>query len=150
MNIDNDFEEITKYAHFWNWLPDWDVVQKIYKKVPESYSVLTPFVYSYLEELIRSTTTEYGRELLDESGNEIQRKVGIRLINLAIKENKDNKNFVTILEEIKKYFKTSSSVDSGDNRNSVNHGYMHSIYWKKDSFEKLIHDVARISKYSGF
>lgn len=65
MNIDDDFKEIMLYAHYWNWLPDWNEVEKIYDTFPYSYSVLTPFAYSYLEELIRSTTSEYGRELLD-------------------------------------------------------------------------------------
>jgi len=55
MNIDDDFKEIMDYAHFWNWLPDWGVVQEVYQTVPNSFSVLTPFAYSYLEELIRST-----------------------------------------------------------------------------------------------
>ena len=68
MNITNDFQEILYYAHYWNWAPDWLVVKNIYEKIPESYSVLTPFAYAYLEELIRSTTSEYGRELLDENG----------------------------------------------------------------------------------
>lgn len=66
MNINDDFIEICKYAHMWNWVPDWDIVQQIYKTYPDSYSILTPFVYTYLEELIRSTTSEYGMELLDE------------------------------------------------------------------------------------
>ena len=30
MNINEDMEEILKYAHFFNWAPDWCVVQKIY------------------------------------------------------------------------------------------------------------------------
>ena len=83
MNITNDFQEILGYAHYWNWAPDWLVVKEIYEKIPESYSVLTPFAYAYLEELIRSTTSEYGIELLDEKGNPKRRKVGLSLIKLA-------------------------------------------------------------------
>ena len=79
MNIKNDFQEILDYAHYWNWAPDWLIVKEIYEKIPESYSVLTPFAYAYLEELIRSTTSEYGRELLDEKGNQKRRKSWIRL-----------------------------------------------------------------------
>ena len=63
MSINDDFTEIMNYVHIWNWFPDWDVVQEVYKKIPESYSVLTPFAYTYLEELIRSTTSEYGLEI---------------------------------------------------------------------------------------
>lgn len=149
MNIKKDFDEIMKYAHFWNWVPDLSIVQEIYDKFPTSYSVLTPFVYSYLEELIRSTTSEYGRELIDKNGDEKLRNVGGKLIKLAIEEN-SNKEYNTILKEIEKYFYPSKSTDCGDNRHSVAHGYMHPRYWDKDSFEKLIHDIARISKYARF
>ncbi len=151
MNISESFEEILKYSHFWNWAPDWDVAQKVYEAFPESYSVLSPFAYSYLEELIRSTTSEYGIELQDENGNPKKRKVGFGLIQLAIIENKPNsQEFVSILEEIKSYFSLSQSSDEGDNRNSVAHGYMHPRFWNKESFEKLINNIARLSKYAGF
>ena len=149
MNIEKDFEEIMNYVHYWNWLPDWDIVQKIYKKFPDSYSVLTPFIYSYLEELIRSTTSEYGKELVDKEGKDINRKAGTKLINLAIREN-TNQEYILILEEIKLYFQFSKSTDCGNNRNSVAHGYMHPRFWEKDSFEQLIHDIARVSKFAKF
>ena len=54
------------------------------------------------------------------------------------------------INEIKKYFNNSSIFDNGNNRNSVDHGYMHPRFWEKESFEALIHDIARISKFSGF
>lgn len=150
MNINDDFKEILDYAHNWNWVPDWEIVKEIYQNVPNSYSVLTPFAYSYLEELIRSTTTQYGREFLDEKGKPKRRKVGLGLLKLAKEENKDNVEYVKILDEIKKYFEESSDLDNGDNRNSVDHGYMHPRFWTQESFEKLIHDIAGISKYSMF
>lgn len=84
MNIEDDFEEIENYAHFGRWLPDWSIVEKIYKTYPDSYSVLTPFAYAYIEELIRTLTSEYGLPLQDKNGKEINKKVGIKLINLAI------------------------------------------------------------------
>lgn len=149
MNIDNDFDEIIKYAHFWNWLPDWDIVKKIYKEFPDSYSILTPFAYSYLEELIRSTTSEYGKSLIDKNGNMMKKKVGIQLIKIAIKEN-DNQDLISLLREYKKYFRVAQITDSGDNRNSVDHGFIHPISWTKESFEQLIHDIARISKFARF
>ena len=150
MNINDDFKEILDYAHNWNWVPDWEIVKEIYQNVPNSYSVLTPFACSYLEELIRSTTTQYGREFLDEKGKPKRRKVGLGLLKLAKEENKDNVEYVKILDEIKKYFEESSDLDNGDNRNSVDHGYMHPRFWTQESFEKLIHDIAGISKYSMF
>ena len=155
MDINDDFQEILDYAHNWNWVPDWEIVKEIYQNVPNSYSVLTPFAYSYLEELIRSTTTQYGREFLDEKGKPKRRKVGLSLLKLAKKENKDNVEYIKTLDEIKKYFEDQGTtipteLDNGDNRNSVDHGYMHPRFWTQESFEKLIHDIAGISKYAKF
>lgn len=151
INVSEAFEEIVQYAHFWNWVPDWQVAKEIYETYPNSYSVLTPFAYSYLEELVRSTTSEYGREIFDENGKPKTRNVGMRVINLAIVENKQkNPDFIRILEELKGYYYNSKSTDEGDNRHSVAHGYMHPRFWNQESFEKLIIDIARLSKYSGF
>lgn len=150
MSVNDDFEEIMNYAHFWNWLPDWDVVREVYRTVPESFSVLTPFAYAYLEELIRSTTSEYGIEVHDGSGNSKRRKVGIGLINLAILENRSNPDYIMLLEKAKTYFSLSKPKDAGDNRNNVVHGYMHPRFWDKESFERLLHEIASLSKYSKF
>ncbi len=150
MNINEDFNKIVSYTHAWHWCSDWDILQKIYNAFPESYSVLTPFAYSYLEEAIRSTTSEYGIEILDKNGNPKRRKVGLALIQLAQQENSDNIEYVNLLDELKKYFKKSSSSDNGNNRSSVIHGYMHPINWEKEPFENLIHDIARLSPYVVF
>ena len=85
-----DFDEIYDYAHMWNWSPDWYMVKQVYTAFPDSYSILTPFAYTYLEELIRSTTSEYGMPLLDREGKKNNIKVGLKLVNLAIKENSEN------------------------------------------------------------
>lgn len=150
MSVQDDFEEIMNHAHFWNWVPDWGVVQEIYTKVPTSFSVLTPFAYAYLEEMIRSTTPEYGIQLSNEDGTAKRRKVGMGLINLAISENNDNQDYVMLLEYMKPYFSVSTPQDGGDNRNNVVHGYMHPRFWDQESFERLLHDIATLSKYSGF
>lgn len=150
MNIDDDFQEILNYARYFNWAPDWIIVQQIYETYPDSYSILTPFAYSYLEELIRSTTTEYGREFLDKNGKPKRRKVGLGLLKLANEENSQNIDYIEMLDELKKYFEESTYLDCGNNRNSVDHGYMHPRFWEKQSFEQLIHDIARLSKYSKF
>ncbi len=111
----------------------------------------TPFAYAYLEELIRSTTSEYGIEILDESGKPKRRKVGIALLNLAIEENNSrNSDLVSLLEKMKSYYILSQPTDRGDNRNSVAHGYMHPRFWNNASFENLIHDIALISKHAMF
>lgn len=150
-SISDSFEEIMLYSHFWNWAPDWQVVQDVYKVFPNAFSVLTPFAYSYLEELIRSNTSEYGFEIYDKNGKPKKRNVGMDLIKLAIKENKHKKpEFVSILQEIQTYYYDSKRSDEGDNRHSVAHGYMHPRFWSKESFEKLIHDTARLSKFAGF
>ena len=123
MNITNDFQEILYYAHYWNWAPDWLVVKNIYEKIPE---------------------------LLDENGNPKRRKVGLGLIKLAKEENNKNLEYIEKLDKIEKYFENSTDLDSGDNRNSVDHGYMHPRFWTQESFESLIHDIAIMSKYSRF
>lgn len=150
--MDEVFDEIYNHTHMWNWGPDWEIVKSVYLAFPNSYSVLTPFAFTYLEELIRSTTSEYGRELVNVDGTPKRfRKVGSKLIDLAIQENKDSKpEYVKILHEIKRYFSQSAPTDIGDNRNSVAHGYMHPRFWDQKSFEKLIFDIAKLSKYAGF
>ena len=75
-------------------------------------------------------------------------KVAIQ--QLEILENNKNLEYMQRLNEIKKYFENSTDLDSGDNRNSVDHGYMHPRFWTQESFENLIHDIAQISKYSRF
>lgn len=151
MSIEDAFAEIINYSHFWNWAPDWQITQEIYFSIPNSYSVLTPFAYSYIEELIRTRTSDYGIELRDKNGLPRKSKVGIGLINLAIQENKHNdQEFIKLLEELKLYFSTSKSTDKGNNRNSVAHGYMHPRFWSQESFENLIIDIARLSKFGAF
>lgn len=84
MALQEDFNQIIDYAHFWNWAPDWGEVQRIYEKFPDSFSVLTPFAYSYLEELNRTTTSDYGLPLFDRNGQPVKVNVGMKLISLAI------------------------------------------------------------------
>ena len=105
MSIINDFDTIYDYTHMWNWGPDWIIVKDIYIAFPDSYSILTPFAYTYLEELIRSTTSEYGVPLLNREGKKNNIKVGIKLVNLAIRENNENEPYVQLLEKAKKYFR---------------------------------------------
>lgn len=94
MPVFEDLEIILDHAHFWNWAPDWSVVKDIYSRIPESYSVLMPFAYSYLEELIRSTTSEYGIPFLDRNGKKFNFKVGMSLIKLAKKKMRINQSML--------------------------------------------------------
>lgn len=149
MSVFDDFNEIMNYAHMWNWAPDWDVAKEIYTKIPESYSVLMPFAYSYLEEMIRTTTSEYGLPLFDHTGKHISLKVGLKLINMAIDENKENSEYVELLEKAKRHFKYTESLED-NGRNNVIHGHLHPRFWSKEAFELLIHDIAELSKYSRF
>ena len=147
--VEKYFEQIIYRSHFWNWAPDWFLVKDIYERFPEAYSVLTPFTYSYLEELIRSTTSEYGYEIRNIHGEE-SRRVGKGLINLAINENSENIAYVELLNRAKKYFDKSSFTDRGDNRNGVAHGYSHPRFWTKDSFEELLSFTAKLSEFAKF
>lgn len=118
---------------------------------PDSYSILTPFAYTYLEELIRSTTSEYGVPLLNREGKKNNIKVGIKLVNLAIRENNENEPYVKLLEKAKKYFRYNYDDPHDENgRNTVLHGHLHPRFWDKDEFEKLIHFIAEMSPYPGF
>lgn len=114
-----------KYSHFWNWSPDWLVVKEIYEKVPTSYSVLMPFAYSYFEEMIRTTTSEYGLPLFDRNHKPVKVKVGMALINLAIKENKEKTEYVSLLEKAQKHFTYTEISNDENGRNRVMHGRVH-------------------------
>ena len=76
MSVYDDMDTILEHSHYWNWSPDWLVVKEIYEKVPTSYYVLMPFAYSYFEEMIRSTTSEYSCHLFDRNGDPVKVKVG--------------------------------------------------------------------------
>ena len=151
MSVFDDFETILDYAHFRNRAPDWNVVKDIYSRIPESYSVLTPFAYSYLEELIRSTTSEYGIPFLDRNGKKNNFKVGMGLIKLAKEENTDKPEYIASLDKMKKYFMYEYEDPADENgRNKVVHGHLHPRFWTKEEFEQLIHDIAELSPFAGF
>lgn len=151
MSVFDNFETILDYAHFWNWVPDWNVVKDIYSSIPESYSVLTPFAFTYLEEMIRSTTSEYGMPFFDREGKPNNFKRGKKLINLAIAENADKKEYVELLNKAKKYFMyVSDDLHNENGRNNVLHGHLHPRFWSKEAFEQLIHDIAELSPFAGF
>lgn len=151
MAVFEDIDIILDYAHFWNWAPDWNVVKDIYARIPESYSVLTPFAYSYLEELIRSTTSEYGIPFLDRDGKKNNFKVGMGLIKLAKEENSGKTEYVALLDKTKKYFMYEYEDPTEENgRNKVVHGHLHPRFWSKEEFEQLIHDIAELSPFAGF
>ncbi len=150
MSIFEDFDEIINYAHFWNWAPDWGVIKEIYNKVPNSYSVLTPFAYSYLEEMIRTTTSDYELPFFDCNGQPLKVRVGMNLIKFAMEENQDNSEYVKLHEGVKKHFKYTHACGDENGRNKVLHGRSHPRFWSKEFFEQLIHEIAVLSKFSRF
>ena len=139
MSVLDDFNEIMDYAHYWNWVPDWNIAKEIYIKFPDSYSILTPFAYTYLEEMIRTTTSEYGIPPFDREGQSNKVRVGMALIALAIDENKENSEYIKALESIKKHFKYCEVNSEQNGRNRVMHGHIHPRFWSKEAFESLIH-----------
>ena len=150
MSVYNDLDKIWEHSHFWNWSPDWLIVKEVYEKVPESYSVLMPFAYSYFEEMIRTTTSEYGLPLFDREGKPIKVKVGMALIKLAIEENITNSEYVFLLEKAKKHFINAEIKNDEYGRNRVVHGRVHPRFGSKENFENLIHDIAEMSVYARF
>lgn len=150
MSVFDDFDKIMEYAHFWNWAPDWNVAKEVYRKVPDSYSILTPFAYAYLEEMIRTTTSDYGIPPFDREGQPNKVRVGMSLIALAIEENKDSTEYIKALEIIKKHFKYIDISSDQNGRNRVMHGHIHPRFWSQEAFESLIHEIAELSKFSKF
>ncbi len=146
MGVKKDFEVIVDNVDN-HWRVDWELAKKIYEVESESYSVLEPFAYSYLEYLIRYKTSQCGDNICDKNGKRIRQKVSNNLIALAKEENKENKELCMLLDELKKYFRPVSPGNKGDNRHSVMHGITLPINWNKKEFESLIHDIARLSKY---
>lgn len=150
MNINEDFDEIIDYARMWDWAPEWLLAKEIYSRFPNSYSILTPFAYSYLEQFIRATTHEYGDWPFDKEGNPKRYTVGYNLVRLAIEENADKPDYVELLEQAKQYFNNGDIRLKGERRNNVSHGIVHPDKWTKENFEELIHYLATISKFSQF
>lgn len=150
MSIFDDFDIIWDHSHYWNWSPDWLVVKEVYEKVPNSYSVLMPFAYSYFEEMIRTTTSEYGLPLFDRHGKPVKFKVGMALIKMAIEENQANPDYVALLEKAKKHFTYTEISNDENGRNRVMHGHVHPRFWSKEDFESLIHDIAEMSPFAQF
>lgn len=137
-------------AHFWNWLPDIQVAIEIYESRNDAYSVLLPFFFTYLEETIRSTTTEYGMLDPRNQGNR-KKKVGKELIQFAISENSDNPQLVHILNDIlENHYGKFSPFEGGQNRNNVGHGVVHPRFWTEEDFENVVNDIAKLSPYAGF
>lgn len=150
MSFYDDLDKIWEHSHYWNWSPDWLVVKEVCEKVPSSYSVLMPFAYSYFEEMIRSTTSEYGYPLFDRNGKPVRVKVGMSLIKLAIEENKDNREYVSLLEKAKRHFSYLDISNDENGRNRVMHGRVHPRFWRQEDFENLIHDIAEMSPFAQF
>lgn len=142
MYVFEDFDEIMEHAHFWNWAPDWNVAKDVYRKNPDSYSVLTPFAYTYLEEMIRTTTSDYELYLFDCDEQPVKVRVGMSLIKLAIEENQDKPEYLKLLESAKKHFKYTRTYNDENGRNRVMHGHVHPRFWSKESFKQLIHEIA--------
>ena len=157
-NLNEYFNEIQQYAHFRNWAPDIGVLISVYQKEPLSFSILIPFLFSYLEEVIRSMTSGYTFDTRLNENDEIFYKTGKALIETAKEEcaNKSNiteqeKQYVcNKLQEIKERYYQKSTLTNYNNRNSIMHGPLPPRFWTEDLFVQLIKDIASLSKYSGF
>lgn len=141
-------ENVLQYAHYWNWLPDLNVVVEIYKSRDDAYSVLLPFMFTYLEESVRTLTSEYG---MLEPNEPNKKKVGKNLIRLAIKENEDNDELVKILNSIlSKHYQNFSLFEHGENRNNVEHGVVHPRFWSEEDFQSVVSDINDLGTYIRF
>ena len=120
-----------------DWQCDLEQAFKIYDKFPDSYSVLIPFFFSYMEELIRSLTSNYHMQIYEDD----KEYVGMPLVEKAIEKNSDNNKLIQLLKEIKKYYEKSSIFNKTYNRNGIVHGYVHPDNWTKETFKQLIKDI---------
>ena len=100
--------------------------------------------------MIRTTTSEYSMPLFDRNQKPVKVKVGMALICLAIEENKDNVEYVELLEKAKRHFTYTEISNDENGRNRVMHGRAHPRFWTQEAFEQLIHDIAEMSKFSQF
>lgn len=145
------FDIIRDKSHFRFWAPDWILAKEIYESFPNSHSILTPFAYSYLEVVIRSMTTDYPKKLPNEDGELSARHLtGCKVIDLAVEENPEKTDLLSLLQISRKYFEKSKFIDIGDNRHSVAHGYLPPWYWKAETFEDLILHIAELSPFANF
>ncbi|MFM9745295.1 hypothetical protein ACKI2C_47915, partial [Streptomyces brasiliscabiei] len=109
------------------------------------YVILFPFMYTVLEDVIRSSTDNYGQ--LKSGENNDDKKVGNGLIKFAIENSVDDEQR-HLLEEIKKKYYGKFDLDlSGGNRNNVLHGVVPPYYWTKEDFQDLMKNIAAISRY---
>lgn len=135
-------------AHYWDWTPDLIVVAEIYESRDDAHSVLLPFMFTYLEQSIRTLTSQY---TMLESNKPNKKKVGVGLIKLAIEENKDNSELVTILNSILiKHYQKFSLFEHGENRNNVEHGVVHPRFWSEEDFQSVVSDIDDLSPYIRF
>lgn len=148
----NKLNNILLHAHYWDWTPDLIVVAEIYESRDDAYSVLLPFMFTYLEQSIRTLTSEYTMLVPNKPNKKTKKKaVGVGLINLAIEENKDNSELVTILNSILiKHYQKFSLFEHGENRNNVEHGVVHPRFWSEEDFQSVVSDIDDLSPYIRF
>ncbi|KSU23796.1 hypothetical protein [Lactococcus lactis] len=144
-----NMDTIIGYTHWRLWAPDLDLVQSEYLRNDLLYSVFTPFMYTYLEFLIRSMTESYGNAPWSDNSEYNKVYHSMNLVKLAINENQDKPELLSELENVKKYFKHSKGLEGGANRNGVSHAVTVARDWSKEDFEQLIEDIAKLSPFSG-
>ncbi|ACT63408.1 hypothetical protein [Lactiplantibacillus plantarum] len=99
------FSEIEYAAHTQNWLNDIRMARDLFTHDSDVYVILFPFMYTVLEDVIRSSTDNYGQ--LKSGENNDDKKVGNGLIKFAIENSVDDEQR-HLLEEIKKSITESS------------------------------------------
>lgn len=105
-------------------------------------------MFTYLEESIRTLTSEYGMLEPNESNT---KNVGQKLIKLAIEENEDNTELVNILNSIlNNHYQKFSLFEHGANRNNVEHGVVHSRLWSEEDFQSLVSNINDLGTYVRF
>ena len=108
MSIFDDFDIIWDHSHYWNWSPDWLVVKEVYEKVPNSYSVLMPFAYSYFEEMI-AALKEAASILIDIHGQHEHQSLLYKKNHLAILDAFAKENVSTVKDKVSDLYRSYKS-----------------------------------------
>ena len=143
----HDFDILLADTHVGNWSKSLRIAKSVYKNIEDAQYILMPFMYTYLEESVRSMTTEYGALNGSEKSS---KRIGGGLVDLAISESDDSEQQKLLRSIKQQYFRRFDGLMGGGNRNNVDHGVVPANDWSNEEFQKLVHDVAALTPYTDF
>ncbi|WP_208560319.1 hypothetical protein [Marinilactibacillus kalidii] len=141
---DNDFfsaqyliELLSEYP-----LKDWEEPLNTANKVSsdmgieESYKLLLPFYFSYLESFLRFKHDDRGKSI--RTNNKLFESAKSAIISSNNKGEETKEFYCKILESTKNYFYQRFDKSDDVTRNSVLHGFIYPTEWKLIDFYKIV------------